>query len=144
PGCSCTAATDQGNVCTSGFSGTNCPSDTGCPAGQACFDGGCFTLCGVPTTTTTTTSTTTTTTTTPTTTAAPLGPGQEPVHGGCFTTCNAGAEVCAFACGECVGSVGGSGNFLCGNFVATTCTSNADCPVGQACQSSESRCLEPC
>lgn len=73
------------------------------------------------------------------------GAGSQVVNGACFLIGNAG---CPSGC-QGVGSVIGSGNFLCAtvdnNYL---CTSNQDCPVGEACArpngSILGHCLIPC
>ncbi|HEY7035087.1 MAG TPA: hypothetical protein VH482_27350 [Thermomicrobiales bacterium] len=71
--------------------------------------------------------------------------GTECVNGGCFDIGSAACtNVCGISCQKCVGSVPGSGNFLCANLTNTFCTSNADCPVGQACGIGARVCITPC
>jgi hypothetical protein len=69
--------------------------------------------------------------------------GGEPVHGGCFTTCDPNQPACPSACFGCFGAVAGSGNFVCANLTDTSCATNADCPAGQACWLAQS-CAAPC
>jgi hypothetical protein len=71
--------------------------------------------------------------------------GHEVVHGGCFQSSTSsdcpGCDVSRLCL--CNGSVDGSGNFLCGERSGLSCSSNADCPLGQACQAQQV-CIEPC
>jgi hypothetical protein len=70
--------------------------------------------------------------------------GHEVVHGGCFTANNSidclGCTITRLC--QCFGSVEGSPFFLCGER-DNSCSSNADCPFGQAC-ASQSICIQPC
>ena len=75
--------------------------------------------------------------------------GHEVVHGGCFQVTqitNGACTGCSDACQTCGGSIDGSPNFLCANETTNGCQSqrNAECPVGQACQTQIETCLAPC
>jgi hypothetical protein len=80
--------------------------------------------------------------------------GHEAVHGGCFQitpdlSCAGCPDACQSCLGDicvysCGGSVDQSGNYLCFLRTETSCSSNADCPVGQACQLKLEVCTKPC
>jgi hypothetical protein len=71
--------------------------------------------------------------------------GHEVVHGGCFQINNINCQGCNPGCGGCAGSIDGSPNFLCVSDTSNSCKSNADCPVGQACQGEvRISCVQPC
>jgi hypothetical protein len=71
--------------------------------------------------------------------------GHEVVHGGCFQINSIDCQGCNAGCGGCAGSIDGSPNFLCVSDTPNRCQSNADCPVGQACQGEvKVSCVQPC
>lgn len=72
------------------------------------------------------------------------GTGRECVHGGCFKIGNAACNICPASCGRiCAGGVDGTGNYLCVNPASANCSTNANCPLGQACSAS-TVCVAPC
>src|SRR5262249_54918327 len=116
------------------------------------------TPCPTTSTTTTTTSTTTTSTTTTTTSSTTttticpntclnggtLNPdcsctcpsGYDSVNGGCFQINNSHG-ACGSSCDDTIGSVDGSGNFLCVTLIGFSCiSSSSECPLGSACGTS--------
>lgn len=64
----------------------------------------------------------------------PCGAGHECINGGCFRITSDGCSGCGAGCG-CGGSINGTGNYLCANYVSNGCFNNAPCPLGQACAS---------
>jgi hypothetical protein len=61
--------------------------------------------------------------------------GYDSVHGGCFQVQPNFMGHCGSSCGPDAihGSVDGSGNFLCAKGGTTACSSNSQCPLGEAC-----------
>lgn len=110
PGCVCCVYPNGNSRCRP--PGTCAPGTAVCPPGQVLDPSG---VCVTPTTTTT---------------PAPCGPGYDLVNGTCFRIpidFNCGASCYAF------GSAYSSPNYLCGNSDGQVCSSDAQCPAGQAC-----------
>jgi len=87
----------------------------------------------------------TTTTTTTTTTAPPCATGYERVNGVCFEISN--DRPCTNQSDDCFsqGSVDGSFNYLCAtSHYDHECSTNAQCPAGEACQQADGSCISPC
>jgi hypothetical protein len=73
------------------------------------------------------------------------GSGRECVHGACFAVCDlygGGNGGCNGGC-SCLGSVDGSGNYLCATQTGTPCQRTSDCPAREACTSGVA-CVAPC